>query len=575
MRVTTSKSKNSESFYITKSYTNAQGKSTSKTFRKLGTLAELSEQLHTDRDGVLAWANEQARLETLKYKSEKEDATVMIPFHSNRLMDYHKQKLFSGGYLFLQSIYYGIKMDSICRKIKSRHKFEYDLNAVLSDLIYTRVLEPSSKSSSFRAAKCFLEPPTYELHDIYRALSVLADEMDFIQAEVYKNSFFLGNRTDQVLYYDCTNYYFEIEQEDGDKKYGKSKEHRPNPIIQMGLFIDGDGIPLAFSLFPGNQNEQKSLKPLETKILQEFGCDKFIYCSDAGLASEANRVFNHMGQRAFIVTQSIKKLPAEERTWALSRTGFKRLSDDSMVDITDLSEADKNQLYYKDEPFTTKNLHQRLIITYSPKYAAYQKAVRAEQISRAEKMVADGSLKRQRKNPNDPARFVNKVAVTENGEKADVHYYLDLDRIADEEQYDGLYAVCTDLLDDDVFDILKVSEGRWQIEDCFRTMKTDFEARPVYLNREDRIKAHFLTCFLALLHFRLLSRSLKGDYTTGQLLDTLKNIQFADVEEQGFMPVYERQGITDDLHETCGFRTDYQFITKRKMKGIQKKSKRR
>jgi len=575
VRVTTSKSKNSESFYITQSYTNAQGKSTSKTFRKLGTLAELSEQLHTDRDGVLAWANEQARLETLKYKSEKEDATVMIPFHSNRLMDYHKQKLFSGGYLFLQSIYYGIKMDSICRKIKSRHKFEYDLNAVLSDLIYTRVLEPSSKSSSFRAAKCFLEPPTYELHDIYRALSVLADEMDFIQAEVYKNSFFLGNRTDQVLYYDCTNYYFEIEQEDGDKKYGKSKEHRPNPIIQMGLFTDGDGIPLAFSLFPGNQNEQKSLKPLEIKILQEFGCDKFIYCSDAGLASEANRVFNHMGQRAFIVTQSIKKLSAEERTWALSRTGFKRLSDDSMVDITDLSEADKNQLYYKDKPFTTKNLHQRLIITYSPKYAAYQKAVRAEQISRAEKMVANGSLKRQRKNPNDPARFVNKVAVTENGEKADVHYYLDLDRIADEEQYDGLYAVCTDLLDDDVSDILKVSEGRWQIEDCFRTMKTDFEARPVYLNREDRIKAHFLTCFLALLHFRLLSRSLKGDYTTGQLLDTLKNIQFADVEEQGFMPVYERQGITDDLHETCGFRTDYQFITKRKMKGIQKKSKRR
>ena len=572
MRVTTSKSKNSESFYITQSYTNAQGKSTSKTFRKLGTLAELSEQLHTDRDGVLAWANEQARLETLKYKSEKEDATVMIPFHSNRLMDYHKQKLFSGGYLFLQSIYYGIKMDSICRKIKSRHKFEYDLNAVLSDLIYTRVLEPSSKSSSFRAAKCFLEPPTYELHDIYRALSVLADEMDFIQAEVYKNSFFLGNRTDQVLYYDCTNYYFEIEQEDGDKKYGKSKEHRPNPIIQMGLFTDGDGIPLAFSLFPGNQNEQKSLKPLEIKILQEFGCDKFIYCSDAGLASEANRVFNHMGQRAFIVTQSIKKLSAEERTWALSRTGFKRLSDDSMVDITDLSEADKNQLYYKDKPFTTKNLHQRLIITYSPKYAAYQKAVRAEQISRAEKMVANGSLKRQRKNPNDPARFVNKVAVTENGEKADVHYYLDLDRIADEEQYDGLYAVCTDLLDDDVSDILKVSEGRWQIEDCFRTMKTDFEARPVYLNREDRIKAHFLTCFLALLHFRLLSRSLKGDYTTGQLLDTLKNIQFADVEEQGFMPVYERQGITDDLHETCGFRTDYQFITKRKMKGIQKKA---
>ena len=575
MRVTTSKSKNSESFYITQSYTNSQGKSTSKTIRKLGSLAELSKRLHTDRDGVLAWANEQARLETARYKSEKEDALVMVPFHSNKLMDYHKQKLFTGGYLFLQSVYYGLKMDSICRKIKSRYKFEYDLNAILSDLIYTRVLVPSSKSSSFRTAKQFLEPPTYRLHDVYRALSVLAREMDFIQAEVYKNSFFLGSRNDQILYYDCTNYYFEIEQEDGDKKYGKSKEHRPNPIIQMGLFTDGDGLPLAFSLFPGNQNEQKSLKPLETKILQQFGCEKFIYCSDAGLASEDNRAFNHMGQRSFIVTQSIKKLPAEDRTWALDRNGFKRLSDDVSMDITKLSEDDKDQLYYKDEPFTTKKLHQRLIITYSPKYASYQKAVRAEQIARAEKMVANGTLKKQRKNPNDPARFVNKIAATEEGEKAKIHYYLDLDKIAEEEKYDGLYAVCTDLLDDDVADILKVSEGRWQIEDCFRTMKTDFEARPVYLNREDRIKAHFLTCFLSLLHFRLLKRSLKDAYTTEQLLQTLRNIKFADIEEQGFIPVYERQKITDDLHETCGFRTDYQFITKRKMKGIQKKSKRR
>ena len=575
MRVTTSKSKNSESFYITQSYTNAQGKSTSKTIRKLGTLAELSERLGTDRDGVMAWANEQAHLETLKYKSEKEDAVVMIPFHSNKLMDYHKQKLFNGGYLFLQSIYYGLRMDAICRKIKNRYKFEYDLNAILSDLIYTRVLEPSSKKSSFRAAKQFLEPPTYELHDVYRALSVLAREMDFIQAEVYKNSFFLGNRNHQVLYYDCTNYYFEIEQEDGDKKYGKSKEHRPNPIIQMGLFTDGDGLPLAFSLFPGNQNEQRSLKPLETKVIQQFGCEKFIYCSDAGLASEDNRVFNHMGQRAFIVTQSIKKLPAEDRAWALDGGGFKRLSDDVSVDITKLPEDAKDQLYYKDEPFTTKKLHQRLIITYSPKYAAYQKAVRAEQIARAEKMVSNGSLKRQRKNPNDPARFVSKAAATQDGEKANIHYYLDLDKIAEEEMYDGLYAVCTDLLDDDVADILKVSEGRWQIEECFRTMKTDFEARPVYLNREDRIRAHFLTCFLALLHFRLLKRSLKDTYTTEQLLQTLKAIRFADVEEQGFMPVYERCKITDDLHEACGFRSDYEFITKRKMKGIHKKSKRR
>lgn len=575
MKVMTTKSKNSESFYIAKSYINNEGRSTSKIIRKLGTLADLSAMLHTDRDGVMAWAREQARLETEKYKNETDDAVVMIPFHSNRLLDYDRQKLFTGGYLFLQSVYYGLKLDSICRKIRSRHKFKFDLNAILSDLVYARVLEPSSKSSSFQAAGRFLEPPSYELHDVYRALSILAGELDFIQAEVYKNSFFFGKRNDRFLYYDCTNYYFEIEQEDGDKKYGKSKEHRPNPIIQMGLFTDGDGLPLAFSLFPGSQNEQKSMKPLEQKILQQFGCQKFIYCSDAGLASEDNRVFNHMGERSFIVTQSIKKLPAEDREWALDGKGFKRLSDDSPVDLSRLTEEDRQELFYKDEPYTTKKLHQRLIITYSPKYAAYQKAVRAEQVSRAEKMIASGSLKKQRKNPNDPARFVNRLAVTREGEKADIHYYLDLDKIAEEEKYDGLYAVCTDLLDDDVSEILKVSEGRWQIEDCFRTMKTDFEARPVYVSREDRIKAHFLTCFLALLLFRLLKRELKSPCTTQQLLGVLRGMEFADIEEQGFIPVYERNRLTDELHEACGFRTDYQFITKRKMKEIEKKSKRR
>ena len=575
MKVMTTKSKNSESFYIAKSYINNEGKSTSEIIRKLGTLASLSSMLHTDRDGVMAWAREQARLETQKYKEETEDAVVMIPFHSNRLLDYDRKKLFNGGYLFLQSVYYGLKLDSVCRRIRNRHQFRFDLNAILSDLVYARILEPSSKNSSFQAAKRFLEPPSYELHDVYRALSVLAQELDFIQAEVYKNSFFFGKRNNRFLYYDCTNYYFEVEQEDGMKKYGKSKEHRPNPIIQMGLFTDGDGLPLAFSLFPGSQSEQKSMKPLEQKILQQFGCRKFIYCSDAGLASEDNRVFNHMGERSFIVTQSIKKLPAEDREWALDGKGFKRLSDGSPVDISRLTEEDRDGLFYKEEPYTTKKLHQRLIITYSPKYAAYQKTVRAEQISRAEKMVASGSFKKQRRNPNDPARFVNRIAVTKEGEKADVHYYLDLDKIAEEEKYDGLYAVCTDLLDDEVSEILKVSEGRWQIEDCFRTMKTDFSARPVYVSREDRIRAHFLTCFLALLVFRLLKREVKSSCTTCQLLEALRGMEFADVQEQGFTPVYERTLLTDGLHEACGFRTDYEFITKRKMKEIEKKSKRR
>lgn len=572
MNLHITKSKNAESFYIAKSYVKANGSTSSAIVRKLGTLNQLIVEHGPTRDDVLAWAKNEVKLETERYKKEKEAKTVLIPFHADRQLDYDKQTFYRGGYLFLQSIYYGFQMNKTCRKLKAKYKFKYDINAILSDLIYARVLEPASKRSSFKTASEFMEKPAYELHDVYRALDVLGNECDFIQSEVYKNSHFIGKRNDQVLYCDCTNYYFEIEQEDGDKKYGKSKEHRPNPIIQMGLFMDGDGIPLAFSLFPGNTNEQKSLKPLEQKVIGDFGCQKFIYCSDAGLDSEDIRTYNHLGERAFIVTQSIKKLPAEDKTWALNKSGFKRVADDMPVDITALPDDDTS-LYYKEEPYTPKKLHQRLIITYSPKYARYQKAIREKQVERAEKMIASGNTKKQRKNPNDPGRFIGTIAVTEDGEAAKVHTFLDENKIAGEAMYDGLYAVCTDLLDDDVSGILKVSEGRWQIEECFRIMKTDFSARPVYLQDGNRIKAHFLICFLALLSYRALEKELDYQYTCEEILDTLRGMNFAGIQEQGFVPLYKRLKITDDLHEACGFRTDYQFITKSQMKTIQKKSK--
>ena len=574
MRVTTSKSKNAESFYISKGYVNDKGVSTSVIIRKLGTLKDLLPEHGPTRDDVMVWAKEQARIETLKYKREKEEKQIKLTFHADRPLDYDKQVFYRGGYLFLQSIYYQLQINKICRKLKQKHKFKYDINAILSDMIYARILEPRSKRSSYKAASEFLEKPSYKLHDVYRALDVLGAECDLIQAELYKNSHFLGARNDKVLYYDCSNYYFEIEQEDGNKKYGKSKEHRPNPIIQMGLFMDGDGIPLAFSTFAGNANEQTSLKPLEKKILGEFGCQKFIYCSDADLGSESIREYNHMGERAYIVTQSIKKLKKEEKEWALDPQGFKKVSDDTPVDITKLDSSDKG-LYYKDEPYTTKKLHQRLIITYSPKYAAYQRTIRDKQVERAQKMLDSGNTKKNRKNPNDPARFIEKTAVTPEGEAADIKYSLDENKITEETLYDGLYAVCTDLLDDNVADILKVSEGRWQIEECFRIMKTDFSARPVYLQDENRIQAHFLICFLALTIYRFLEKKMDLKYTCEELLETLKAINFAEIQEQGYIPLYKREAITDDLHEACGFRTDYQFITKSKMRTIQKKSKRK
>ena len=343
----------------------------------------------------------------------------------------------------------------------------------------------------------------------------------------------------------------------------------------MGLFTDGDGIPLAFSLFPGNSNEQTSLKPLEKKILQEFGCEKFIYCSDAGLGSESIREFNHMGKRAFIVTQSIKKLRKEEKEWALDSQNFKRISDNTTIDIRTLSEEEAaDSLFYKDEPYSTPNIHQRRVVTYSPKYAAYQKSVREKQIERAQKMIASGNTKKQRKNPNDPARFISKKTITEDGEIAEKNIYsIDYEKIREEEKYDGMYAICTDLLDDDVKDLIHVSEGRWQIENCFRILKTEFSARPVYVRNEDRIKAHFLVCFLALLIFRLLEKKLDKKYSCSEILNTLKKMNFADIEEQGYMPLYERTKLTDELHNVCKFRTDYQFISKKKMKTIQKESK--
>ena len=572
MKVTISKSKNSESFYIAKSFINNKGKSTSVNVRKLGTLKELLLEHGPTRDDVMKWAKQEARLETLKYKKEQQSKAVQITFHSDHKLDFDQQVFWRGGYLFPQTFYYRLQLDKTCRKIRDKYKFKFDLNAILSDLIYARILEPASKRSSYKIASEFLERPTYKLHDVYRALDVLGNECDLIQSEVYKNSHLLGKRNDKILYYDCTNYFFEIEQEDGDRKYGKSKEHRPNPIIQMGMFMDGDGIPLAFFLFPGNANEQTSLKPLEEKILQDFGCTKFIYCSDAGLGSEKIKKLNHADERAFIVTQSIKKLNKDDKAWALDKTGFKRVSDNLPVDLSKISDDDMG-LYYKDAPYTPHTLQQRLIITYSPKYARYQKTIRSAQVERAENMIHSGNVKKERKNPNDPSRFIGKLAVTEEGEVAKIQNYLDTDKVEEEARYDGMYAVTTDLLDDEVQDILRVSEGRWEIEECFRIMKTEFEARPVFLHEDLRIKAHFLICFLSLIIYRYLEKELKGEYTCEKILGKLKAMNFADIQEQGYVPLYTRDKLTDALHKICGFETDFQFITKSHMRTIQKKSK--
>lgn len=570
MRVTTTKSKTDESFYINYAFINEKGKSTSRIYKKLGKLSELSKELNTDRDGVMAWAREQARIETEKYKKENE--SVSIALNPNIPIKKDQQNTFNCGYLFLQSIYYSLHLDNICRNIKNRHDYEYDLNAILSDLIYARFLNPTSKLSSFKYCHSLLEQPTYHLHDIYRALTVLAEESDYIQAELYRNSNYIHKRNTRVLYYDCTNYYFEIEQERGDAKYGKNKENKPNPIVGMGLFMDADGFPLSFDLFPGNQNEQLTLKDHEHKVINDFRCSQFVYCSDSGLGSKKNRLLNTTGGRAYVITQSLKKLKKDVRETALSTSQYRKIGSNKFIDLNDLDEEDPevfNSIYYKEVPYDSNELSETLIVTYSPKYRKYQASIRQNQIQRAQKMITDsGKPKKNRKNPNDPARFLKKQSFTDNGELAeDEIWRIDQEVIEKEAMYDGFYAVVTNL-DDDVQDIIAINKRRWQIEECFRILKSDFDARPVYLRDDDRIKAHFLICFMALLFFRILENKLEYKYTAGQIVGTMKKMNLTLLEGYGYIPSYTRTDITDDLHKLFGFRTDYQITKKQKMRNI-------
>lgn len=570
MRVTTTKSKSDESFYINYAFINEKGKSTSRIYKKLGKLSELSKELNTDRDGVMAWAKEQARIETEKYKKENE--SVSIALNPNIPIKKDQQNTFNCGYLFLQSIYYSLHLDNICRNIKNRHDYEYDLNAILSDLIYARFLNPTSKLSSFKYCHSLLEQPTYHLHDIYRALTVLAEESDYIQAELYRNSNYIHKRNTRVLYYDCTNYYFEIEQERGDAKYGKNKENKPNPIVGMGLFMDADGFPLSFDLFPGDQNEQLTLKDHEHKVINDFRCSQFVYCSDSGLGSKKNRLLNTTGGRAYVITQSLKKLKKDVRETALSTSQYRKIGSNKFIDLNDLDEEDPevfNSIYYKEIPYDSNELSETLIVTYSPKYRKYQASIRQNQIQRAQKMITDsGKPKKNRKNPNDPARFLKKQSFTDNGELAeDEIWQINQEVIEKEAMYDGFYAVVTNL-DDDVQDIIAINKRRWQIEECFRILKSDFDARPVYLRDDDRIKAHFLICFMALLFFRILENKLEYKYTADQIVGTMKKMNLTLLEGYGYIPSYTRTDITDDLHKLFGLRTDYQITKKQKMRNI-------
>lgn len=581
MRLKISKSKNVELLYVIKTVY-IDGKQKTKTVERLGSVAELRNRLNVE--DPIKWAKDY--IAELNKKEKEGTSEILVKYSPVKEIPKNEQFSFNGGYLFLQKIYHQLGLHRICSDISDRHKFTFDLDSILSRLIYGRVIYPSSKLATCELSKKFIEQPHFDIQHIYRALSIFSIESDFIQSSLYKNSLKVSKRNTGILFYDCTNFFFEIEQPDvdGARQYGVSKEHRPNPIVQMGLFMDGDGVPLAFSINKGNTNEQITLKPLEKTILSDFDLSKFVVCTDAGLASNSNRKFNTKGDRAFVTTQSIKKLKESLKKWALDPKGWKLSGSSKTYDISKLDEMidnmrledkskAKSKVFYKQRWINENGLEQKLIITYSVKYRDYQKNIRQSQIERAQKLITSNPKRISKPNQNDFKRFIKKTTCTKDGEVADETVFsIDEDVIAKEAAFDGFYGVCTNL-EDDASEIIKVNKRRWQIEECFRIMKSEFKSRPVYLSREDRIQAHFTTCFISLIIYRLLEKKLGEKYTCSEIINGLRDMNFLELKGEGYVPAYTRTDFTDDLHEAFGFKTHYQIVTKKKMKEIYRATK--
>ena len=575
MRLKITKTNSDTNYYVIKDIKTHSGKRTTMIYEKLGNEQDLLKK--SNGEDILEWIKKYIKDLNEKEKEHKND--ILIKKSPSKIISKDEQFCFNVGYVFLQNIYHSLRLNNICSEISDKYKFNYDLDNILSRLVYSRIIYPSSKLATFELSKKYIEQPNFELHDIYRALEVIAKETDFIQSELYKNSLKVSKRNTNILYYDCTNYFFEIEQESGLRQYGPSKEHRPNPITQMGLFMDGDGIPLAFSITAGNTNEQITLTPLEEKILEDFKLSKFIVCTDAGLASNTNRKFNDKDDRAFITTQSIKKLKKHLMDWALNPNGWHISGDKKEYNINEIEKDEtslelyKDRIFFKERWIKENELEQKLIVTYSLKYRNYQRQIRNSQIERAKVAIANKSFKLDKCKQNDFKRFIKKTNITKDGEVAEKKVLsLNTEAIQKEEKFDGFYGVCTNL-DDEPEEIIKVNQRRWEIEESFRIMKSEFKARPVYLSRDDRITAHFTTCFLSLVILRFLEKMLNEKYTSSEIIDTLKNMNMQKNFDCSYEPIYTRTDLTDDLHEKFGFRTDYEILQESRLKKILTKTK--
>ena len=571
MRLKISKSKNTILFYIIKDYTR-NGKRSTKIVKRIGNFEDVK-TMAGDTD-YKEWLKEYVRDFNEK---QGRNEVVLIKKNTRKIIKKDINNSFNVGYLFLEKIYNELNIKDICEEIQKKYQFHFDLNEILSYLVYARIIYPSSKLETFKQCQNFIEQPSFKLHDEYRALSYIADNMDYIQENLFNNSKKIINRNSRFVYYDCTNYFFEIDNEDNIRKYGINKQHQPKPQVGMGLFMDGDGLPLSCNIYPGNMNEQKTLIPEEDKIVNNFKLDntKIILCTDAGLASDEIKKFNIKDNRGFVITQSLKKLKESYKEKIFDKSEWRMPND--LRNVYNLETIENNEvlrekyydtLFYKILETETKSVKQDLIVTFCFKYFDYNRSIRNNQIERAKKSIETNQVTRKGKNQNDYRRFINSLNSTDNGEVAEnITYSINQDVIDEEEQYDGYYALTTNLIGD-INEILKIVKGRWEIEESFRIMKSDFLARPVNLSREDRIKAHFMTCFISLFIYRLLEKKLNYKYTTSQILETLRNMKVLEFKGDGYIPEYTRTDLTDDLHELFGFRTDYELNTYKDFKKI-------
>ena len=549
---------------------------------RLGLLSEIA-SAHPDVD-PRDWVRQRAA--ELTRKEKEDNKTVSVKLSPARRIQPDRKRLYHAGDLFLQPYFHRLGIGEICREIGSRGKFKFNLEDILAKLVYGRILFPDSKLSTWQLAQNFIESPSFELEDVYRSLSVLSRESDFIQSQLYRNSIAAKPRDTRVIYYDCSNYYFEIESDDDFRKYGQSKEHRPNPIVQLGLFMDADGLPLAFCVNPGNTPETQTMQPLEEKLADNFQLSDFVACTDCGLGSVDNRMYNMTEGRDYITVLSLKKMRPHIQDWAVDADAeWHTKGYDETFTLEEAAQTFgdgfSDMVFYRDrwtkETFKDRDgkareLEEHLIVTYSHKYALYQRKTRAEQIARAQSKIDLGESCKP-KSPNDCRRLIRTFSATAEGVLAEKTISeINWEKVHAEERFDGFYAYGTSL-DDHPLDILKANSFRGEIEALFRVTKTNLDLRPIYLSRQDRIIGHFIVCFIALLILKQLQQSLPISHSVDNLCDTLRSIKLLYHDAYGYEPAFDRTDLTDELQANVNILIDTEIIPKPAMRKIIKQLK--